>query len=320
VIPRAVLLGLMLVVALIGAVTLCARHVVRGAVAAVAALDPRSFPTLSLIVVGSGGAHENPGRRGPCLALGFGPRIVLVDAGRGAAEGLRAAGIPVDQPDTVYLTSLLPENALGLDDILLTGWLAPRTHPLRLVGPEGTKEFAASLERAYALGARALSQTLDLPRDGARLEALEVGDGFSEERDGLAVRAALLSGGPLPALAYRFEAQGHALVISGTGFGDEAVVALARGASLLVHEALHRPSLHAAIEAGGEDSDRLRREGELHTSLEAAGEIAGRAGVRTLLLVRLRPPPLFAWQFEHAAGRSFAGTVRVASDGDEFTP
>ncbi|HME70944.1 MAG TPA: hypothetical protein VKM54_13905 [Myxococcota bacterium] len=318
-IPRAVLLGLMLLVTLIGGVTLCARYRVRGAVAAVAALDPRGFTSLSLVVVGSGGAHENPERRGPCIAVGFGPRIVLVDAGRGAAEGLRAAGIPVDQPDTVYLTSLLPENALGLDDILLTGWLAPRKKPLRLVGPEGTREFAASLERAYARGARALSEGLGLPPEGARFEALEIGDGFSDERDGLAVRAALLPGGPLPALAYRAEAGGHAVVISGTGFGDEAVVTLARGASVLVHEALHRPSLDAAIEAGGEDSGRLRREGELHTPLETAGALASRAGVRTLVLVRLRPPPLFAWQFEHAAGKSFAGEVIVASDGDEIT-
>jgi ribonuclease BN (tRNA processing enzyme) len=319
VIPRAVLLGLMLLVALIGGATLCARHTVRGAVAAVAALDPRSFPALSLVVVGSGGAHENPERRGPCIALGFGSRIVLVDAGRGAAEGLRAAGIPVDQPDTIYLTSLLPENALGVDDLLLTGWLAPRKKPLRLVGPAGTQEFAASLERAYASGARAVSESLALPPEGARLEALEIGDGFSEERGGITFRAAALPGGPLPALAYRAEAGGHAVVISGTGFGDEAVIALARGASVLVHEALHRPSLDAAIEAGGEDGDRLRREGKLHTPLENAGALASRAGVRTLVLVRLRPPPLFAWQFERAAGRDFTGEVIVASDGEEVT-
>ncbi len=318
-IPRAVLLGLMLLVALFGAVTLCARHRVRSAVAAVAALDPRSFGTLSLVVVGSGGAQENPERRGPCIAVGFGPRIVLVDAGRGAAEGLRAASIPVDQPDTIYLPSLLPENELGLDDVLLTGWLAPRKKPLRLVGPEGTREFAASLERAYARGAGALSKGLGLPPEGARFEALEIGDDFHEERDGLAVRAALLPGGPLPALAYRVEAGGHAAVLSGTGFGDEAVVALSRGAAVLVHEALHRQSLDAAIEAGGDDAERLRREGELHTSLEAAGLLASRAGVRTLVLVRLRPPPLFAWQFEHAAGSKFAGEVIVASDGDEIT-
>jgi ribonuclease BN (tRNA processing enzyme) len=319
VIPRAVLLGLMLLVALLGAVTLCARRTVRSAVAAVAALEPRSFPSLSLVVVGSGGAQENPGRRGPCIAVGFGSQVVLVDAGRGAAEGLRAAGIPVDQPDTVYLTSLLPENALGVDDLLLTGWLAPRKKPLRLIGPEGTREFAASLERAYARGAHAVSESLGLPPEGAHLEALEIGDGFREERNGLVVQAALLPGGPLPALAYRAEAGGHAAVISGTGFGDEAVVALARGASVLVHEALHRPSLDAAIEGGGEDGERLKREGELHTSLEGAGALAGRAGVATLVLVRLRPPPLFAWQFSHAAGRSFSGEVIVASDGDEIT-
>jgi ribonuclease Z len=319
VIPRAILLGLMLLVALIGGVTLCARNTVRGHVAAVAALDPKDFPALSLVVVGSGGAHENPGRRGPCIAIGFGSRVVLVDAGRGAAEGLRAAEIPVDQPDTVYLTSLLPENLLGLDDVLMTGWLAPRKKPLRLVGPEGTQAFAASLEHAYAQGAGAVSQSLGLAPEGARFDALEIGDGFREERDGLTITAALLSGGSLPALAYRADAGGHALVVSGTSFGDETVVALAQGAEVLVHEAIHRPSLDAAIAADAEDSERLRREGALYTPLEAAGALAARAGVRTLVLVRLRPPPLFAWQFAHAAGADFSGEVIVASDGDEIT-
>ena len=40
------------------------------------------------------------------------------------------------------LSSLLPENTVGLDDLLLTGWLDGREAPLRVVGPAGTAEFA----------------------------------------------------------------------------------------------------------------------------------------------------------------------------------
>ena len=32
--------------------------------------------------------------------------------------------IPVHQPNTVLLTSLMPENTVGLDDLVLTGWIA----------------------------------------------------------------------------------------------------------------------------------------------------------------------------------------------------
>ena len=81
--------------------------------------------------LGTGGGYENPDRRGPALALGLGADVVLVDAGRGVAEGLRAAQIPVAQPRLVVLTSLLPENTVGLDDLLQT---APGEAKVKTVG------------------------------------------------------------------------------------------------------------------------------------------------------------------------------------------
>jgi hypothetical protein len=104
----------------------------------VAPLDPRDYARLTVITVGTGDRHENPARRGPATAIGLGERVVLVDAGRGLADALRLAGIPTQQPDTVYLTSLLPENVIGLDDFLLVGWINGRTAPLRVVGPPGS--------------------------------------------------------------------------------------------------------------------------------------------------------------------------------------
>jgi hypothetical protein len=89
--------------------------------AGIAPLEPRRFNRLTLITIGTGGAAENPRRNGPCTAIGWGSRVVLVDAGRGVAEALRAAEIPASQPDTIFLTSLLPESTVGLDDLLFAG-------------------------------------------------------------------------------------------------------------------------------------------------------------------------------------------------------
>jgi hypothetical protein len=94
--------------------------------AGIAPLEPRRFDRLTLITIGTGGVAEDPRRRGPCTAVGWGARVVLVDAGRAVAEALRAAEIPASQPDTVFLTSLLPESTVGLDDLLFAGWLDER--------------------------------------------------------------------------------------------------------------------------------------------------------------------------------------------------
>lgn len=288
--------------------------------AGVAYLPSRSFGSLTAVAVGTGGSYENPRRLGPCTAVGLGSQVLLVGAGRGVAEGLRAAEIPVRQPAAVYLTSLLPEDTVGLDDLLLTGWLAPRSEPLRLVGPAGTRALAEGLLAAHARGARAQEDALSLPGDGARFSVTEVGDGFEETAGGIRVRAAALPDASSSSLAWRFEAGGRSVVIAGSGFSPDAVVELARGADLLVHEAVFRASIEQAIASGADDPERLRREAGLHPGLREAGRVAERAGVRRLALVRLRPPPLLDFQFTRVAGEAFDGDVVIPEDGEQLLP
>ena len=284
-------------------------------------LEPRDFPRLALLMLGTGGAYENPARLGPVTAVAHGRRVLLVDAGRGVAESLRAAKLPVAQPDMLLLTHLLPENSVGLDDLLLTGWLEGRSAPLRVIGPPGTRALVEGIAAAHAGAIAALGSALDLPMAGAEVTAIEIGSDWSESLGELSVRAAALPGGPLEARAYRFEAGGRSIVVSGTGWAPDALAGFARGANLLVHEAAFVPGPEVARELGiDSQAERLRREGALHTSLAEVGALAARAGVGTLVLVRLRPPPVFDLQITSLVDDSFDGRILIASDGDEVTP
>ena len=290
-------------------------------VAGVAPLEPRDFEGFTLVTIGTGGAYENRDRLGPALAIGHASQVVLVDAGRGVADALRAARIPPSQTDTVYLTNLLPENTVGLDDLLSTGWLAGRSTPLRLVGPPGTRALADGINAAGRLGIEGRARALGLALDGARLEALEVAPGFAETTGGLSVRAGDLPGGPLPALAWRFEADGRSLVVGGAGWAPDALVDFSQGANLLVHEAVFVPDETIARELGIEgDMERLRREAALHTAISDVGKLAARARVDTLVLVRLRPPPLYDIQLTSLIDDDFGGRVVIATDGQEIRP
>jgi hypothetical protein len=115
--------------------------------AGVRPLEPRRFEHLTLITLGTGGAHEDHNRRGPATAVAVGERVLLVDAGRCVAESLRVAQIPVSQPDTVLLTNLLPENTLGLDDLLAMAWIDGRREPLELRGPRARGVWASNPRR-----------------------------------------------------------------------------------------------------------------------------------------------------------------------------
>ena len=317
------MLGLLLAVAVAVASWLltCAAWRFDRVAAGVLPLDPRSFERLTLIALGTAGASEDHNRRGTALALGRGASLVLVDAGRGVAEGLRAASIPMAQPDAVLLTSLLPENLVGLDDLLAAAWLEGRREPLRVIGPPGTAEAAraaaAAIQRGVVARARALG---DDPAPPA-FDVHEVSGDWTGAEGPLALRATALPGGPLDALAWRIEADGRSAVVAGVGWGGAELEEFARGAGVLVHDAAFVPTPEAAQELQiDEDPERLRRMAKLVTGLDEVGNIARRAGVNTLVLVRLRPPPVYDLQVTSLVDDAFDGRIAVAHDGDEFTP
>ncbi len=284
-------------------------------------IEERGFTHLAAVTVGTGGSYENPERMGPATAIGWAYRIVLVDAGRGVCEALRTARIPVVQPSIVLLTNLLPLNTVGLDDLIYTGWQQDREAPLRIIGPPGTRAFVEGLLAAHAAGAAGLGGALPLHAAGARVEVEEVHDTFEEDIDGVIVRAGALPGGPVPALAWRFERGKKSIVVSGTGWAPEALEAFARDTSLLIHEGVYIPPPEDLEDAGVvADPERLALEAAMHTSLLDVGGLAERAGAEALALVRLRPPPFFDIQVKSIAATGYTGHIYVPEDGAELSP
>jgi ribonuclease BN (tRNA processing enzyme) len=318
---RIILLLFALVVAIASWFLTCSAWRYDNVLAGVLPLEPREFERLTLVTLGTGGARENPDRRGPSSAVARGPDIALVDAGRALAESLRAARIPVAQPDWILLTNLLPENTVGLDDVLLTGWQGGRETPLRLIGPRGTRALARSLESAFARAVDAAAEARGLDASGAKFEVVEIEDGWSASLGALEVTAGALPGGPLEAFAYRFSVAERSLVVAGTGWADDALADFARGADVLVHEAVYvpTPELASTLELDV-TPERLQRDAALHTGIDEVGRLANRASVSTLVLVRLYPPPVYDVQLTSVIGADFEGRIVIAEDGDEITP
>lgn len=310
--------GMLVLVAGIWALAFLSKHFERaaGAVAPIAEIEPE---VMSIVVVGSGGTFENPDRRGPALLAGRGKDLALFDAGRGVADGLRRGIVPVRQPRTVFLSSLLPENTAGLDELWLQGWLDGAKTPLVVYGPEGTGELIAGIVAAHARGAQAQAASFALPPEGGRVEAREITDGAEIALGELRVRAYALAGGPLPAFAYRLVDGPRAYAFVGASWDEAALVRAADKALLLATEGVYQGSLDQAAEIGA-DVKQLREEARLHVALESVGALATRAGVRGVLLSRLRPPPAFHYQYENLVEETFRGPVRIAEDGETITP
>jgi ribonuclease BN (tRNA processing enzyme) len=290
-------------------------------------IEPAHFTELTVVSVGTGNEYENPERGGPATVIGFGNTTILVDAGRGVAEGLREAAIPLQQVRIVVLTNLLPVNTMGLDDLLFTGWLVPREAPIRIIGPTGTRQFVESFQAAHAVGREALSKSLGLAIEGAMIHVDEVSSDYHEEINGLTLDAVSLPDGPLPTLAWRFSdgenEEAQRVVVSGSGWNSDILASFAARADALIHEAAYLPTVAELEGSTGvevENPERIEREAKFHTSILDVGDLARDAQVDRLVLVRLRPPPFFKLQIRSIVGNDFEGLILVPDDGDIVFP
>jgi ribonuclease BN (tRNA processing enzyme) len=133
--------------------------------------------------------------------------------------------------------------------------------------------------------------------------------------DSVQVRAvAVTHGRAVPALAYRFDTPDGSVVFSGDTTVNDDLVALARGADILVHsvadlEALQRNGLTGAA---------LERMAALHTDVSQVGSVAQRAGVSELILTHYLPAEPDAISDEQWAQRAsvgFSGRTTAGRDG-----
>ena len=147
----------------------------------------------------------------------------------------------------------------------------------------------------------------------------ELSEGGSVLQDeNVKVTAALVHHPPVvPAFGYRFDARDRSIVISGDTAPSDNLIELARGADVLVHEALYVPAVDRLV-AGVPNATTLKQSIlSHHTTAEDAGRVAQAAGVKTLVLSHFVPPDDPAVTDEmwiDAARTHFRGRVIVGKD------
>jgi ribonuclease BN (tRNA processing enzyme) len=190
----------------------------------------------------------------------------------------------------------------------------------------GTADLVDSLLAAYAyhlnvmpLDARmpdpaALARAVDIPVP-ARTDGHPAAPVTVAEDDAVRVTAvAVTHGHAVPALAYRFDTADGSVVFSGDTTVNDALIALAQGADILVHQVADL----GYLERHGVTGEALRRMAGLHTDVSEVGSVAERARVRELILSHYLPADLDAIseaEWAERAGRGFTGTTTAGRDG-----
>lgn len=282
--------------------------------------DGRPGSGTRLILLGTaGGPRPRVTRAAPAQAVVAGDAVYVVDCGNGVARQLVAAGVALPRLRHVLVTHHHSDHNADYGTLLLLAWAAGLRTPVDTWGPPPlsrmTEQFldmsAADVDARIAdegrVPLRPLVRAHEL-RDGGRV--------FEDER--VRVTSAVVHHPPTaPAFAYRFDAADRSLVVSGDTTRSDALVTLARGADVLVHEALYPAAIDRLVAGVANATDLKRSILSHHTTVEDAGRVAAAAGVGTLVLSHLVPaedPAVTEDLWREAAARHFAGRVIVGHD------
>jgi ribonuclease Z len=291
---------------------------------------------LHVILCGTGSPLPDPSRAGPCTMVIAGRHIFVVDAGEGGARNMLLMGLPTGRIERLFLTHFHSDHIDGMGPMLLLRWSGkPNTSPLPVAGPPGVEQVVAGFNTAYALdnGYRTAHHgPAIMPPGGAGAVAMPfaIGSGAQTvlEGDGVRVTAFAVNHGPVrPAVGYRFDYKGRSVVLSGDTAPSTVMIAAAKGADLLVHEALQPALVRRLTDAlaakGVNNTAQITRDiVNYHTTPEQAADAARAAGVKQLVLNHIVPPMPFRFAYPaflgDAAGH-FSRPITVGEDGMIFT-
>jgi ribonuclease BN (tRNA processing enzyme) len=275
---------------------------------------------LECIVLGTkGGPRVSPGRSNPGYVFLVDGEPYLVDCGPRVTGQLVAAGVPLQSIRKIFITHHHSDHNIEYGNVVSLAWGGGLDRPIESYGPPPlrrmTELFWEMHERDVSV--RIADEGRPDPRALLKVAELER-PGVVYDDDKVRVTAALVNHPPVePAFAFRFDAAGRSIVFSGDTTADDRLIALARGADVLLHEVLHVPGIDAIVASLPNAATLREHLIASHTPTHDVGRVAKGAGVKKLVLTHLVPGddpriPDEAWTDEPR--RAFNGEVVLGQD------
>jgi len=213
-----------------------------------------------LIFLGTSNAVPDESHDNTHMALTTEKRLLLIDCPSNPIVRLPQAGLNIFDLTDLILTHFHPDHVSGVPILLMSSWLLGRKTPLNIYGLEYTINRLEQMMDLYEWG----TWPNFFPINFLRIPKMEM----ARVLDDVDVH---ISSSPVhhfvPNISVLIEIPdtGRAVVYSSDTEPCAEVVRLASGADTLIHEATGKTPGH--------------------TSAEQAGEIAQKAGVKTLVLI-----------------------------------
>jgi ribonuclease Z len=303
---------------------------------------PLADDALRVAVCGSSAPLPSERRAKACAAVFAGGKFYVVDSGPESTENLVLWGIPLSSIGGVLLTHFHSDHIGDLGELHLQTWAGGRPAPLAVYGGPGLEQVVEGFNHAFRMdqGYRTAHHTdrvMPAATWGMVAHRVEL-DGeatAAKSRTGLVlddgtlrITAIEVDHAPIvPAYAYRFDYKGRSVVITGDLKFHPPLAKAARGADVLMSEAI-APSMTQALGKGAREAGKDRTAAimhdieDYHITPEQAAQIANEAQVKLLAFYHLLPAPdgfLARRLFAQGISEVRRGDWTIADDGTLYT-
>jgi ribonuclease BN (tRNA processing enzyme) len=265
----------------------------------------------------------------------------VIDAGDGVTRRLTKLGTNFRNIDDIFITHPHSDHTSGLGALMSVVYDANRSNPVNIYGPPGTVASVQGLLEFLKVNSeiRISDGTKTVPSNKV-FSGHDAGAGQIFQDPNIKVTAVenthfnFQPGSPgygkYKSYAYRFDTPDRSVVFTGDTGPSDAIVALAKGADLLVSEVTSSIDEYKAqqIKNGRwqlmtpeQQAGSIRHMTEEHLITEEVGRMAARAGVKTVVLSHLpasSDPKDDYKRLVDQVKKQFSGSVLVANDLMEF--
>lgn len=286
-------------------------------------LRPAAQPSRKtrLILLGTaGGPRPKETAFAPAQVIVVNDRLYVVDCGNGVAQQLARAKLALPNLRHVFITHHHSDHNADYGTLFLLAWSSGLATRVDAWGPPPLAEMTEHFFRMNAFDIATRIADEGRPPLRPLIQPNEIrAPGLVMQDDLVRVTCARANHPPITnAFGYRFDTADRSIVISGDTAWSDDIVALAKGADVLVHEALYAPGVDRVVARVPDASPRLKQHiMASHTTVEDCARIAAAAGVKTLVLSHLIPSddPLITEQtWLDAARQHFNGRIVVGRD------
>lgn len=274
-----------------------------------------------LVLLGSkGGPALRPGGPWPSSSLlQIGGRSIVVDCGLGVTRALVDAGIGLKALDLIFVTHLHSDHVLELGPLIHTAWTAGLATPVGVFGPPGTGHYWRRFCQAMDFDIEIRIVDEGRPDIRELVSINEFTEGLIVEQRGLKVSALRVDHPPVTdCFALRFEHDRKSVVFSADTAFFPPLADFAKGADILVHEAMLEEGIERLVAKTGNGAGLREHLLASHSFAEEAGRIASDAGVKRLVLNHLIPaddPGIVEADWIAAVRKTWGGDLTIARDG-----